>query len=92
MAYLRRNRRLGNGIKYFLDFLVGRERDIVGTWEVGKNSSVLALVGLSGFAQVAVAEVVVGIVGWIRGFEECQWVGVSGDRTWWGAGPVDSWW
>ena len=41
---------------------------------------------------MVVAEVVVGIVGWIRGFEECQGLGVSGDRTWWGAGPVDSWW
>ena len=33
---------------------------------------------------MVVAEVVVGIVGWIRGFWGSQGVGVSGDRTWWG--------
>ena len=54
VAYLRRNRRLGNGLEYFLDFLVGRERDIVDTWEVGKSRSVWPLGGLSGLSQAVV--------------------------------------
>ena len=48
VAYLRRNRRLGNGLEYFLDFFVGRERDIVDNWEVGKSRSVWVLDGLAG--------------------------------------------
>ena len=53
-AYFRRKRRLDNGLKYFLDFLVGRERDIVDNWEVGKSRSVWPLGGLSGLSQAVV--------------------------------------
>ena len=54
VAYLRRKRRRDNGIKYFLDFFVGRERDIVDNWEVGKSRSVWPLGGLSGLSQAVV--------------------------------------
>ena len=37
---------------------------------------------------MVVAEVVVGIVGWIRSFWGSQGVGVSGDRTWWPVGNL----
>ena len=48
VAYLRRNRRLGNGLEYFRKFFVGWERDSSDSWEVGKNRSVWPLGGLSG--------------------------------------------
>ena len=54
VAYFRRKRRLGNGLEYSGDFLLGRERDIVDNWEVGKNRSVWPLGGLSGLSQAVV--------------------------------------
>ena len=61
---------------------MGREWDIVDSWEVGKNRSVWVLDGLAGLSQVVVAEVVVGMFVGIRGFWECQGVGCLGFVTW----------